>query len=69
MKTLKRQVGGQHYLKLKIQPWEIIDADNLDFYEGTILSYLLRWRNKNGVEDLKKAIHYLQKLIELNEKH
>jgi hypothetical protein len=57
------QVGGTHYQN-KIQPFDIIDAWELDFYEGNVLKYLLRYRYKNGSQDLKKAQHYLQKVIE-----
>lgn len=60
------QVGGSHYQKGSIQPWDIIDAWGLDFYEGNVIKYLLRWKHKDGVEDLKKARHYLDKLIENN---
>lgn len=59
-----KQVGGDHYKKKKITPWEIIDLLNLDYYEGNALRYLLRYRDKNGVEDLKKLRHYVDKLIE-----
>lgn len=58
------QVGGQHYKDKAMQPWDIIDAWGLDFYEGNVLKYLLRAKFKNGVEDLKKARHYLDKKIE-----
>lgn len=58
------QVGGQHYKNKAMQPWDIIDAWGLDFYEGNVLKYLLRAKYKNGVEDLKKARHYLDKKIE-----
>lgn len=58
------QVGGQHYKNKAMQPWDIIDAWGLDFYEGNVLKYLLRAKFKNGVEDLKKARHYLDKKIE-----
>ena len=58
-----KQVGGDHYEKHAIQPWDIIDEYNLTFYEGSILKYLLRHRDKGGVEDLKKARHTLNKLI------
>ena len=58
------QVGGQHYKNKAMQPWDIIDAWGLDFYAGNVLKYLLRAKYKNGVEDLKKARHYLDKLIE-----
>lgn len=61
------QVGGDHYAKREIQPWDIIDCYGLDFYAGNALKYLLRYRDKNGVEDLKKARHYLDKLIEVTE--
>lgn len=60
----KKQVGGDHYAKHSIQPWDIIDAYGLDFYEGNAVKYLLRYKDKNGVEDLKKAIHYIEKIIE-----
>jgi hypothetical protein len=60
------QIGGDHYRKLEIQPWDFILANNLGFFEGSILKYITRWRNKGGVEDLKKARHYLDKLIEVN---
>jgi hypothetical protein len=59
------QVGGTHYQN-KIQPWDIIDSWNLSFYEGNIIKYLLRRKNSR-VEDLKKMIHYAQKLLEIEE--
>jgi hypothetical protein len=62
--ALNKQIGGSHYRQMKIQPWEIIDAHNLNFYEGNILKYLLR-RKDNRVEDLKKLIHYAEHAIEL----
>lgn len=63
------QAGGSHYLEMPIQPWEIIDAFGLGYYEGSILSYLLRAGRKGSkLEDLRKAGHFLEKLIELEEK-
>jgi len=64
--TLTRQVGGDHYKKqgATMQPWAIIDAWGLDFYAGNVLKYLLRHQYKDGVEDLKKARHYLDRMIE-----
>lgn len=59
-----QQVGGSHYIKYAIQPWDIIDCYGLSFYEGSALKYLLRYRDKNGIEDLRKARHYIDKLIE-----
>ena len=60
----KYQVGGNHYSKHNIQPFDIIDEYELNFYAGNVLKYLLRYKDKNKVEDLKKAQHYLSKLIE-----
>jgi len=56
-----------HYADLPIQPIQIIVANKLNYFEGNVLKYLLRHRNKNGVEDLKKAIRYLEMLIEFEE--
>lgn len=60
------QVGGDHYKKHEIQVWDVIDDYQLDFYEGNALKYLLR-KKGDRVEDLKKAIHYIQKKIELDQ--
>ena len=58
-----QQVAGNHYQRA-IQPWDIISEWELDFWEGNVLKYLLRWKHKDGVQDLKKAKHYLEYLIE-----
>jgi len=60
-----KQVAGTHYQK-GIQPWDIISEWELDFWEGNVLKYLLRWKFKDGVQDLQKAKHYLEYLIERN---
>ncbi len=57
---LDHQVGGSHYSKYEIQPVELIEKLNLDFIRGNILKYLVRYRDKNGIEDLKKAEHYAE---------
>ena len=62
-KSVGKQVGGDHYSKYNIQVVDIIDDHNLDFYEGNILKYLLRYKDKNGVQDLYKLEHYLQMII------
>ena len=64
MESLKIQVGGDHYKDFEIQPIEFILANNLGFIEGCVIKYLCRYRKKNGIEDLKKARHYLDILIE-----
>jgi hypothetical protein len=57
------QIGGSHYKKLKIQPTEFIHANNIPFIEGNIIKYVIRHKDKNGIEDLLKAKHYLDLLI------
>lgn len=58
-----KQVGGNHYVQYKIQPWHIIAEYGLDFWEGNVVKYVLR-RKANRLEDLQKAKHYLEYLIE-----
>lgn len=65
--AMDRQVGGSHY-QLPIQPIEYILANGLGYCEANVVKYVSRWRNKGGVQDLKKAIHYLEMLIEQEEK-
>lgn len=62
------QVGGNHYKGKAIQPWDYIVSNNLGYLEGNIVKYVSRWKEKNGVQDLRKAQHYLQKLIETVDK-
>lgn len=59
-----RQVGGAHYGGKAIQHWDYVVAQGLGYFEGQITKYVSRWRDKNGLEDLKKARHFLDKLIE-----
>jgi hypothetical protein len=64
----EQQVGGAHYAVKAIQPWDFIIANDIGYLEGNIIKYISRWKDKGGVEDLKKAQHYLQKLIETHDK-
>jgi hypothetical protein len=59
------QVGGGHYNKYSIQPWDFYAALDLDFFQGSIIKYIIRFKDKGGLEDLQKAQHYLEKYIEL----
>lgn len=59
------QIAGDHYKTLGIQPWDYVAANGLGYFEGNVVKYVTRWRDKGGVEDLRKARHYLDKLIEL----
>lgn len=66
--ALDKQWGGNHYKKYIIQPVEYIIANKIGFCEGNAIKYLTRWRDKGGVEDLRKAIHNIELLIELQGK-
>lgn len=68
MSALKDQVGGSHYKGFAIQPVEYMHANGLGYCEGAVVKYVTRWRGKNGIEDLKKARHFLDLLIELEER-
>lgn len=67
MKALQTQIAGQHYKKYKIQPIEFIYANQIPYIEARCIEYLLRWQDKNGIEDLRKVQHYIDMLIELHE--
>jgi hypothetical protein len=62
------QVGGSHYKEQDIQPWDAIHAWKLGFFSGNVVKYVARHNQKGGVNDLRKARHYLDKLIELHTK-
>jgi hypothetical protein len=64
MSALHTQVGGDHY-KLPIQPVEYIYANNIGYFEGNVIKYVTRWKDKGGIADLEKARHYIDLLIEL----
>jgi hypothetical protein len=59
------QVGGTHYKNNAVQPWDYIIANDLGYLEGNIVKYITRWRKKGGIDDLRKVLHYTQKLIEV----
>lgn len=58
------QVGGGHY-KTKIEHWDYVVANKLNYFEGQITKYVTRCRNKNGMQDLEKARHFLDKYMEI----
>ena len=62
----EKQIGGNHYKQYAIQPIEFITKNNIPYIEGNIIKYILRWRDKNGVEDLDKCIHYIELLKEIH---
>jgi len=66
--ALDKQVSGSHYKDKGIQPIVYIHANNLGFCEGNVIKYVTRHKEKNGAADIKKAIHYLELLLELEYK-
>ena len=65
MSALKTQVGGDHYKKLKIQPFEFCFVNKFNNGQSSVIRYVSRYNNKNGKQDLLKAIHVLHMMIEL----
>ena len=64
---LTAKVGGDHYKNLVIQPVEYITANNLRYLQGSVIKYVTRYQDKNGVEDLQKAIHFIKMMIQEEE--
>lgn len=67
MSAFKEQEGGDHYKSLEIQPVEYNHRNRLGFMEGSVVKYVTRWQSKGGILDLKKARHFLDLLIEMEE--
>ena len=64
MSVWKKQVGGTHYIKYKIQPSQFVTENKLLYPEGTVIKYILRHQDKGGKEDLEKAKHFIDMIIE-----
>ena len=65
----QRQIGGSHYKAPgKVEHWDIVAQHGLDYFQGQITKYVMRWKKKGGIQDLKKAQHFLEKYIEIEEK-
>lgn len=69
MSAINSQIGGTHYKELAIQPVEYIHANGIGYFEGCAIKYLSRWKSKGGIQDLEKAKHYIELLIELEIAH
>ena len=65
MSANEKQVGGSHY-RSDIQHWDYVVANDLDYFQGQITKYVTRWKKKNGLKDLLKAQHFLEKYIEIS---
>lgn len=59
----REQIGGDHYNNKKIQPIDYILENNLPYCEGNVIKYVTRHKEKNGAEDIKKAMHYLRFIL------
>ena len=64
MSVYKKQIGGTHYKDMKIQPSEFINENKLQFAEGNAIKYICRHASKGEVQDLEKAKHYIDMIIE-----
>ena len=64
MSVWKKQVGGKHYIKYKIQPSKFVTENKLLYPEGSVIKYILRHQEKGGKEDLLKAMHFIEMIIE-----
>ena len=63
-KALDTQVGGGHYKDMVIQPVEFIVKNKIEYREANVIKYVTRHKSKNGIEDVRKAMHYCQMIID-----
>lgn len=61
-----RQVSGSHYKDCppEFQHWNLVIVHNWDYFQAQAIKYIMRYKNKNGAQDLKKALHFVEKMIE-----
>ena len=64
MSAYDKQVGGKHYIKYKIQPSKFVTENKLLYPEGSVIKYILRHQDKGGKQDLLKAKHFIDMIIE-----
>ena len=64
MSAYDKQIGGKHYQNFSIQPSKFVIENELLFPEGNVIKYICRHRFKNGKEDLEKAVHFIEMIIE-----
>ena len=64
MSAYKKQIGGKHYLKYKVQPSRFVVENKLLYPEGCVIKYILRHQDKGGKQDLEKAKHFIDMIIE-----
>ena len=64
MSAYDKQIGGKHYIKYKVQPSKFVTENKLLYPEGSVIKYILRHQDKGGKEDLLKAMHFIEMIIE-----
>ena len=64
MSAYKKQIGGKHYLKYKVQPSQFVTENKLLYPEGCVIKYVIRHQDKGGKQDLEKAKHMIDMIIE-----
>ena len=69
MTAFEKQVGGSHYKDMPIQPAIYCELNGMGFLESCAVKYLSRWRSKGGIDDLRKAVHSIELLIEIQMKY
>ena len=64
MSVWKKQIGGNHYKKYRMQPSQFVTENKLLYPEGCVIKYIVRHQDKGGKQDLEKAIHFIEMIIE-----
>ena len=64
----KKQIGGSHYKSFAIEPWTFVQENNLNPFQANVIRYTCRYKNKGGIQDLEKIIHYCEMEISFMKK-
>ena len=64
----KKQIGGSHYKSFAIEPWTFVQENNLNPFQANVIRYTCRYKNKGGIQDLQKIIHYCEMEIDFMKK-
>ena len=65
----KKQIGGSHYKSFAIEPWTFIQENELNPFQANVIRYTCRYKNKGGIQDLQKIIHYCEMEIDFIKKN
>ena len=64
----KKQIGGSHYKSFAIEPWTFVQENELNPFQANVIRYTCRYKNKGGIQDLQKIIHYCEMEIDFMKK-